>query len=180
MEPATAAKVEGLLTGMRSTLLRIIQNWESSGQGEGGHDREDDNENVVANREGALAGRSKAALQTRQAFLYPNKPTYLLYLWELADQHQLLESVLQKLNKDVAASNAGSAPTVLTESDRRQDRRRREHETAERDKVEQQLLQKSVAGLDALTGSISSFSASENDRQVRRRIYELQMEQREY
>ena len=37
MAPATAQKVEDIITSMSSNLLCIIQNLERSGQGEGGH-----------------------------------------------------------------------------------------------------------------------------------------------
>ena len=41
--PATPQKIEDLFTAMRSDLIRIIRNWEQSGQGEGGMDQEQDN-----------------------------------------------------------------------------------------------------------------------------------------
>ena len=40
LNPATPDKVEHAFTSMRCNLIRIIQNWERIGQGEGGHDGE--------------------------------------------------------------------------------------------------------------------------------------------
>jgi hypothetical protein len=37
LTPCTAIKAENLLTAWRSTLRRIIEKWETSGQGDGGH-----------------------------------------------------------------------------------------------------------------------------------------------
>jgi hypothetical protein len=116
MMPASPQKVEDALISMRSNLLRIIQNWEKSGQGEGGHDEPDALEDLVildttSERFGTLSSRSECALQNRAAFLR-GKPSYLLYFWELADQHQLLQSTLQRLDDDFAASDAMSAPSV--------------------------------------------------------------------
>jgi hypothetical protein len=114
LNPATPQKVQDIFASMRSNLLRIIQNWERSGQGEGGTDEttsdaEPQNEDVdiddvleesggtsvVGNTVmGGLQGRPARALDSRAAFLY-GKPSYLLYFWEIADFHQLLQSSLQ-------------------------------------------------------------------------------------
>ena len=96
-------KVEDALAAMRSNLLRIIQNWERSGQGEGGQhagDQEDEEHedpgdfNILDKtfqRIGLLTSHSARALQSRAAFLL-GKPLYLLYFWEIADPNQLLQS----------------------------------------------------------------------------------------
>jgi hypothetical protein len=64
-------------------------------------------------RFGLLTSCSACALQSRAAFLF-GKPSYLLYFWELADRHQLLQSSLQRLDNDVAASDAPSAPSATS------------------------------------------------------------------
>lgn len=108
---------------MRSDLLRIITRWEQSGQGEGGREAEeegvtnddasssltssqadDDTRNI-----GGLSGRPPRALQTRASFLN-GRPSYLLYFWEIADTHQILQSSLQRLNNKAGASDASQAP----------------------------------------------------------------------
>lgn len=123
---AAPQKVEDALASMRSNLLRIIQNWERSGQGEGGRHEDGGEANgqeeedfiiydTSSDRFGSLSGRPACALQNRAAFLC-GKPSYLLYFWELADQHQLLQSTLQRLDDDVAASDASSAPSSTSSS----------------------------------------------------------------
>ena len=61
---------------------------------------------------GLLSGRPARALQSRASFLN-GKPSYLLYFWEVADTHQLLqESSLQRLNSNTGASDASFAPSI--------------------------------------------------------------------
>ena len=133
MTPATPQKIEDSFTSMRSDLLRIITRWEQSGQGEGGMDQEeqddanyyeqenDDNSIAAASsldtntastssrtHVGCLSGRPARALQSRAAFLN-GRPPYLLYFWEVADQHQLLQSSLQRLSNDVGAADGASS-----------------------------------------------------------------------
>jgi hypothetical protein len=96
---ATPEKIEDIFVALRTNLIWIIQNWEKSGQGDGGSDQcsqcsDDDADDEAASGPGigALQGRSARALDNRAAFLY-GKPSYILYFWEVADQHQLLQSV---------------------------------------------------------------------------------------
>ena len=105
---------------MRPELLCIITRWEQSGQGEGGRDPQqegveevqqgddgddesffmsqatDDDSLVTRDNIGGLTGRPNRALQSRAAFLN-GRPSYVLYFWEIADAHQLLQSSLQRL-----------------------------------------------------------------------------------
>ena len=55
---------------------------------------------------GALAGRPARALETRTTFLN-GRPPYLLYIWEVVDRHQLLQSSLQQLSDSVCATDGG-------------------------------------------------------------------------
>jgi hypothetical protein len=55
------------------------------------------------------------ALQSRAAFLN-GRPSYLLYFWEVADAHQLLQSSLQRLSNDTDAMDASRAPSATTKS----------------------------------------------------------------
>jgi hypothetical protein len=187
---ATPQKVEDVLASIRSNLLRIIQNWERSGQGEGGrhadgvddaNDREyDDPDDVIifnstSVRFGSLSrtSRSECALQNRAAFLC-GKPSYLLYFWEIADRHQLLQSALQRLDNDVAASDASSAPSAtssLASSGGYNRRRQRQHD--EQDEAPSR-------DIFALSQSIRFLAKAEDDRQVRRRIADLQDQARNF
>jgi len=127
MMEATPQKVENLLTQMRSDLLRIIRNWEQSGQGEGGRvnvpeddilsDSDDDegNNSRSAERFGNLQDRPAEALQNRSNFLR-GKPSYLLYFWEMANNFQLLSSTLQRLDPEIGAADASSIASVSTHS----------------------------------------------------------------
>jgi hypothetical protein len=128
---ATALKIQNYISSMRADLSRMIQNWELSGQGDcsipagQGNDDDDDGlslpksvgsddfpETPVKPAFGNLAGRTPHALNSRQIFLN-GLPSYLLILWEMADDHQLLSSTLQRLDNDVAAVDASSAPSVV-------------------------------------------------------------------
>jgi hypothetical protein len=89
-------------------------------QEEGGSEYDEDVENV-ANKNtshcvgGLLSGRPARALQSRASFLN-GKPSYLLYFWEVADTHQLLQSSLQRLNSNTGASDASFAPSTSSTS----------------------------------------------------------------
>ena len=116
LAPAAPQKIEDILVSMRSDLLRIITKWEQSGQGEGGREPDEerhqqDDEDFEDNYDtstmprqqardniGELAGCPARALQSRASFLN-GRPSYLLYFWEVADAHQLLQSSLQRLNR---------------------------------------------------------------------------------
>jgi hypothetical protein len=126
---------------MRTDLLSIIRDWEKSGQGEGGsteEDKEDDfdideeqqeeadvsmmstsslasNSRVRHGTNGTIGGlrnRPARALHLRQSFLN-GRPSYLLYFWEVADSHQLLQSSLQCLTEGTGAADASGAPTTV-------------------------------------------------------------------
>jgi hypothetical protein len=132
LTPATALKVENLLTSWRTNLCRIIQKWEQSGQGEGGHhsDSDDDetNENLGEDLPsqvqvqlfpfGGLRDRSVRALQNRSNFLRDRYPSYLLYFWELADEHQILTTTMQQIARQTAAADAANPPTTARPSSR--------------------------------------------------------------
>jgi hypothetical protein len=134
LTPATAIKVENILTGWRATLHHIIELWERSGQGDGGHhgegvnhgdvdvDDDDDEDNVPkviqfgAAEFGSLHDHPAYALSTRASFLNnPEKkikrPSYLLYFWEVADEFQFLHSTLQQIAAHSSAADAKSAPS---------------------------------------------------------------------
>ena len=108
LAPATPAKVEDIFVSMRAHLLQIMTRCEQSGQGEGGQENEDAEELADQNDAsfttsiattadgnspdktiGSLSGRPARALQSRAAYLN-GRPSYQLYFWEIADQHQLL------------------------------------------------------------------------------------------
>jgi hypothetical protein len=112
---------------MRCKLLTLIKNWEASGQGDGGMDREQDggdddqqeeedelDSNAAANVDrafGSLAQRPARALDSRAAFLR-GMPPYILYYWEVAESQQLLSSCLQRLSSHANAADAMSVPVV--------------------------------------------------------------------
>ena len=126
LAPATPQRIQDFFTSTRSDLLRIISNWEMSGQGDGGRENEDatvdDNgsstsidieELPPATMGGNLRNRPPRALDNRAAFLN-GRPSYLLYFWEVADTHQLLASSLQRLGDNANASSALSPPFIST------------------------------------------------------------------
>ena len=152
LSPAAPQKIEDIVASLRSDLLRIITRWEQSGQGEGGRDPQqegveevqqgddgddesfftsqatDDDSLVTRDNIGGLTGRPNRALQSRAAFLN-GRPSYVLYFWEIADAHQLLQSSLQRLSNNTGACDASSAPS--TGSSNRAHRRRQQQEQEE-------------------------------------------------
>ena len=164
LAPATPEKVEDIFASMRSHLLRIIQRWEQSGQGEGGRDNdvdaeEDEEDEASVDRMiGSLSGRPARALQSRAAFLN-GKPSYVLYFWEIANCHQLLQSSLQQLSNSTGASDASCAPSVSSNSSCRA-RRRREREEDIQD--ESRHRDEEDALLHPLVESIKDFVDSVN------------------
>jgi hypothetical protein len=106
---------------MNTALKRQIQKWELSGQGDGGSLEEEleDNNNVadddVGNTAfGCLNGSPQQALDSRSNFLV-NSPTYLLYLWDVLDEHNLVQTSMQQLVVDgVGSGNGGTGvPSVI-------------------------------------------------------------------
>jgi hypothetical protein len=119
LQEATSSKVQNALSSMRADLIRIIQNWEKSGQGDSGVPSSDDDGSTSSGPSagntstfGQLNNRSAAALDTRANFLN-GRPPYLLILWELADSHHLLASTVQRLDNSTSAVDAGSTPSVV-------------------------------------------------------------------
>ena len=126
--PATPEKVEEKWNSMNLALKRGITNWERSGQGDGGYidNNEDDatNNNGVAVdgsdddddetvQFGVLAGRSQGALDMRRNF-FDDKATYLLYLWDILDEHDLVQSTMQQLLEGVGSGNGSTGvPSVI-------------------------------------------------------------------
>ncbi|KAI2512647.1 hypothetical protein MHU86_1866 [Fragilaria crotonensis] len=129
-----------IFTSMRCKLLTIIRNWEASGQGDGGMDREQDGEgdeqvlddyggldrgqqdggdeeddnnetSSMAQAFVSLRQRPARALDNRAAFLR-GMPSYILYYWEVAESQQLLSSCLQRLSNHANASDASSVALV--------------------------------------------------------------------
>jgi hypothetical protein len=165
LQAATPQKIQDIFASMRSNLLRIIQNWERSGQGEGGTDEttssdaEESGGSAVGNDNvmGGLQGRAARALESRAAFLY-GRPSYLLYFWEIADRHQLLQSSLQRLRDSVGASDASAAPSVVnTNRTPTSHHRRRDNDEDEED---------AAALVRPLVQSIRDFAKDEDRRQV--------------
>ena len=111
MTPATAQKIYNVLSTMLGSLTKVIQNWEKSGQGDGGHLDEDD-EDVP--EFGSLEGRTPHALHCRHNFVKGSQ-SYLLYLWHTFDKHQLLHTSLNAFPDDVGASDgAESVPSAIS------------------------------------------------------------------
>jgi hypothetical protein len=108
--PADAIGVQNRLSSIRVSLLRIIERWEQSGQGDGGRNEDEEGE-VNSSSWGRLEGRSQEALDNRENFLGGNASWYL-YFWEMTDKYQLLDSTLQRLSESVGAPGAGDLSVV--------------------------------------------------------------------
>ncbi len=157
LSPATPQKIQDIFASMRSDLLRIISRWEQSGQGRVGIDQDEETQNPDAaeflscasssvsddagdeehdegqergrrrRSHGSLSGSPARALQTRAAFLN-GRPSYLLYFWEVADHHQLLQSSLQRLSNGTGASDASCAGVSSSSRGSSRKRKRRQQD----------------------------------------------------
>ena len=122
---ATPEKVEERWNSMNLALKRAITNWERSGQGDGGVVELDDDDDEgdessggdVGDRTknfGSLNGRGQQALDLRRNF-FSDKNTYLLYLWDVLDEHGLVQSSMQQLLDGIGASDGfDGVPSVIT------------------------------------------------------------------
>ncbi len=118
MVAATPEKCSGKFNSMMVELSRVINNWEASGQGEGGVARVDGSvdEDEPIQQKGSLKDRPRAALDRRASFV-DDSQTYILYLWSVLDKYDLLGTSLQQLDNDVAAGNGGrGVPSVIHKS----------------------------------------------------------------
>lgn len=139
--PATPEKVEEKWSAMNLALKRGIQKWERSGQGDGGYTGDDDddktdnedgdddannddnNNDNNANRctIGNLRGRPQRALDLRRNF-FDDRNTYLLYLWDILDEHDLVQSSMQQLLTGIGSGNGSSGvPSVIGDKGRNND-----------------------------------------------------------
>ena len=117
---------------MNLHLKHVIESWEISGQGDGGHINVDfDNKALDYSEEmndldqvndskeefGSLRNHSQAALDLGKNFVYGK--TYLLYLWQMLNTHDLLHSSMQILNSSTGSRNASyGVPSVVGQKHR--------------------------------------------------------------
>jgi hypothetical protein len=102
---------------MQTELMRIITDWEKSGQVDGrlidtGDGDNQGNNETMQRKFGGLDNQSPSVLNDCAAFLRNNKCSYLLILWDKADKHQLLVLVLQCLDQTVGAPTVLNTPSV--------------------------------------------------------------------
>ena len=126
LQLATPEKVEEKWNLMNLALKRAITNWERSGQGFGGYtddedinnDDDDDDDDIGGMmdgpvRFGVLKDRPQRALDLRRNF-FDDRNTYLLYLWDVLDEHDLVQSSMQQLVDGVGSGNGNSGvPSVI-------------------------------------------------------------------
>jgi hypothetical protein len=111
MSEATPDKCQEKYSSMTLALKRQIASWEASAQGEGGmlfgDDGEEEYECSSTFEFGQLTGRPQRALERRVNF-FSDVPSYLLYLWDMIETHDLRRSCLQTLVASVAAGDGGA------------------------------------------------------------------------
>ena len=131
MQPATPEKVEEKWNSINLALKRVIQNWERSGQGEGGFINEEDVRDVDEEDDsgeendddrsyggksasfGSLTERPPQSLELRRNFV-DGRSTYLLYLWDMLCEHDLFQSSMQQLKDGIGSGNGHSeVPSVI-------------------------------------------------------------------
>jgi hypothetical protein len=116
--------VEDKWNTINLALKRAITDWERSGQGDGGtinEDDEDDNNSRDTDAEangdgnnndeiefGNLRGRSQRSLDVRRNF-FDNRPSYLLYLWDILEEHNLVQTSMQQLLLGIGSDNGSNS-----------------------------------------------------------------------
>ena len=114
---ATPEKCKIKFGEMMVALKRIIQHWESSGQGEGGNNNDEEYTISTPHETGSLVNRSRYALANRSSF-FQNSEMYLLYFWDVTEKYDLTRSCMQVLREDVAADDGGSGvPSIFDVED---------------------------------------------------------------
>jgi len=68
-----------------------------------------------------LRGRPQRALDLRRNF-FDDRNTYLLYLWDILDEHDLVQSSMQQLLTGIGSGNGSSGvPSVIGDMGRNND-----------------------------------------------------------
>ena len=102
-----------------------------------------------------------------------------MYYWEIIDAHQLLQSSVQRLTYNIGASDASTAPTVLTTSHSSQ-QGRRQHQHQQEEQQEQQRGAVYTAIMESLkhiaNGNEQLRIDQERDRVRERELESQQME----
>ncbi|KAG7339348.1 hypothetical protein IV203_025577 [Nitzschia inconspicua] len=94
MSPATPQRVQKKITGMVTSLTRIISNWERSGQGDEGGLHENGAMESDHPLFGTFADREAAASEFANApSARTTRPT-LFYFWNILEKHPLLRTSL--------------------------------------------------------------------------------------
>ena len=103
------------------------------------------------------------------------RPSYLLYFWEVADSHQLLQSSLQRLSNHVGATDGASLTSTISGSRAGGSSNRR------RDQQSDLLLQKEASILLPLAESMRELADCQRQMVIERaadRDHEQRMEER--
>ncbi len=108
-------KMHEKMNAMVLQLNCIMFKWEKCGEGDSGIDNVDDGDNN--NMFGSFENCSDHALHLCQSFMNYNQ-TYLLFLWHMLEKHVMLVMSMQKLSKEVNASNfVSGVPKVVNTFD---------------------------------------------------------------
>ena len=111
---------------MNLALKQALQNWERSGQGDGGYnekeevmddyytdDEEEENGGEDTFAFGSLMGHPQKALDLRHNF-FDDKAAYLIYLRDILEEHGLTQSMMQQLFEGIGSRNGSSGvPSVI-------------------------------------------------------------------
>jgi hypothetical protein len=162
--PCTSVKASDFVSQMRKGLLRIIPQWERSGQGDGGIDMDGGDPDQIRSGDdyGKLTNRPARALANRENFLR-GEPSYLLYFWEMADKYQLLNTTLQMLDSSISARSASHAPSALSSASGSKRRNKKKY-----------LLKKRLGEANAVGAGLKSLADAMENTDRKRRVDELE------
>ena len=139
--PPNAENVKEQFESMMTVLKRTIPKWERSSQGDGSHHGNDDNDHPLKDKDDTnyilcdhssssedsykdtnkekprfivLGGRTHFGLSKIQNF-FENLNSYIIYLWCMIDNHQLILSSMNMLSDGVGSrSGARGTPSAIT------------------------------------------------------------------
>ena len=128
----TPDKAKAKFFQLKNALLIVKRNWEKSGNGDGSA--------VNCNSSFSSTEREMVNGNDRRNFLNGKSPA-VLYLWEKANEYNLLETVCQQLNEEAALDSAAGTSTALSVSHRKDKRKRDNKESDEhKDRMESKAI----------------------------------------
>jgi hypothetical protein len=106
-------KARAIISAMRPRIMKIMQKYLMSGNGDGQRNGDDDDDDADADNQPSFNASNCIAGDNKGAFLGAGEGTDILYWWHVLEQEQMLQYTVSSLSENGAASD--SAPSTLSE-----------------------------------------------------------------